>query len=265
MPELAALPGLRLPPLRLGVNIDHVATIRNARGGSHPDPVRAALLAAEAGADGITVHLREDRRHITDDDLARLSEGIFLPINLEMAATDEMLAIALRHRPHAVCLVPERRQERTTEGGLDAAGQAASLKPIIATLASHGIRVSLFIEPDARQIDAAATLGAAVVEFHTGRYCHTDGPDRQAELERLRHAALIGAQAGLEIHAGHGLTYASVRPIAAISQVVELNIGHFLIGEAVFVGLAEAIRRMRAAMDSGRREAASLASRRDVA
>ncbi len=234
--------------LRLGVNIDHVATIRNARGGEHPDPVRAALLAAAAGADGITAHLREDRRHITDTDIDRLMAEIALPLNLEMAATEEMLGIALAHRPHAVCIVPERRAERTTEGGLDAAGQHNSLAPMVARLRDAGIRVSLFIAPDARQIEAAARLGAPVVELHTGPYAHApgDGP----ELARLVAAAELGARLGLEVHAGHGLTTANVGPVAAIPGLAELNIGHFLIGEAVFVGLGDAIRQMRAAMDA---------------
>ncbi len=236
--------------LRLGVNIDHVATIRNARGGLHPDPVRAALMAAEAGADGITAHLREDRRHITDDDLDRLVGSISLPLNLEMAATDEMLAIALRHRPHAACIVPERRAERTTEGGLDAAGQHNVLAPIVTRLRDAGIRVSLFIAPEARQLEAAAQLGAPVVELHTGPYSHAEGDEVAAELERLRAAATFGASLGLEIHAGHGLTYGNVGPVAAIPELAELNIGHFIIGEAVFTGLGEAIRRMRAAMDA---------------
>ena len=240
--------------LRLGVNIDHVATIRNARGGLHPDPLRAAALAAEAGADGITVHLREDRRHITDADLEALSAGIALPINLEMAATDEMLAIALRHRPHAACIVPERRAERTTEGGLDAAGQHNSLQPIVARLKDAGIRVSLFIAPDARQLEAAARLGAPVVELHTGPYAHAEGDAEAmaAELARLAEAARIGTELGLEIHAGHGLTFDNVLPVAALPELAELNIGHFLIGEAVFTGLGPAIGRMRALMDQAR-------------
>jgi pyridoxine 5-phosphate synthase len=245
-----------MPPshLRLGVNIDHVATIRNARGGLHPDPLRAAALAAEAGADGITVHLREDRRHITDADLDALSAGIALPINLEMAATDEMLAIALRHRPHAACIVPERRAERTTEGGLDAAGQHNSLQPIVARLKDAGIRVSLFIAPDARQLEAAARLGAPVVELHTGPYAHAEGDAETmaAELARLAEAARIGVGLGLEIHAGHGLTFDNVLPVAALPELAELNIGHFLIGEAVFTGLGPAIGRMRALMDQAR-------------
>ncbi len=240
--------------LRLGVNIDHVATIRNARGGLHPDPLRAAEVAAAAGADGITVHLREDRRHITDADLDALSAGIALPINLEMAATDEMLAIALKHRPHAACIVPERRAERTTEGGLDAAGQHNSLQPIVARLKDAGIRVSLFIAPDERQLEASARLGVPVVELHTGPYAHAhDGDgDVAAELARLTHAAALGASLGLEVHAGHGLTFDNVGPVAALPTLAELNIGHFLIGEAVFVGLDAAIRRMRAAMAEAR-------------
>ncbi|MDR6847950.1 pyridoxine 5-phosphate synthase [Sphingomonas sp. BE270] len=239
-------------PLRLGVNIDHVATVRNARGSGYPDPVRAALLAAEAGADGITAHLREDRRHITDDDITRLSAELTIPLNLEMAATDEMLAIALRHRPHAACIVPEKREERTTEGGLDAAGQFATLAPLVAALREAGIRVSLFIEPDARQIDAAIRLGAPVVELHTGRYAELEGEAQAVELRRLSDAAALAARNGIEVHAGHGLTYANVAPIAAIPQVRELNIGHFLIGEALFVGLATSVQQMRAAMDAAR-------------
>lgn len=239
-------------PLRLGVNIDHVATVRNARGGVFPDPVRAALLAAEAGADGITAHLREDRRHITDDDIARLSAGLAIPLNLEMAATPEMLAIALRHRPHAACIVPEKREERTTEGGLDAAGQRAALAPIVAALREAGVRVSLFIEPDPRQIEAALQLGAPVVELHTGRYAELEGAARAGELRRLADAAALAAKNGIEVHAGHGLTYDNVAPVAAIPQVRELNIGHFLIGEAIFVGLDASVRRMRDAMESAR-------------
>lgn len=239
-------------PLRLGVNIDHVATVRNARGAGYPDPVRAALVAAGAGADGITAHLREDRRHITDDDIARLSEQLTIPLNLEMAATDEMLAIALRHRPHAACIVPEKREERTTEGGLDAAGQHNQLAPLVSELGAAKIRVSLFIEPDARQIDAALRLGAPVVELHTGRYAELEGEPRAVELRRLADAAALAARNGIEVHAGHGLTYDNVAPIAAIPQIRELNIGHFLIGEAMFVGLAEAVRTMRAAMDAAR-------------
>ncbi|MBB3694604.1 pyridoxine 5'-phosphate synthase [Sphingomonas sp. BK580] len=239
-------------PLRLGVNIDHVATVRNARGGGFPDPVRAALLAAEAGADGITAHLREDRRHITDDDIARLSAGLAIPLNLEMAATPEMLAIALRHRPHAACIVPEKREERTTEGGLDAAGQRAALAPIVGALREAGVRVSLFIEPDPRQIKAALQLGAPVVELHTGRYAELEGAARADELRRLTDAAALAAKNGIEVHAGHGLTYDNVAPVAVIPQVRELNIGHFLIGEAIFVGLDASVRRMRDAMESAR-------------
>jgi pyridoxine 5-phosphate synthase len=238
--------------LRLGVNIDHVATVRNARGAGYPDPVRAACLAAGAGADGITAHLREDRRHITDDDIARLSADLSVPLNLEMAATDEMLGIALRHRPHAACIVPEKREEVTTEGGLDAAGQFARLAPLTARLRGAGIRVSLFIEPDAAQIDAAIRLGAPVVELHTGRYAELAGEARSIELRRLSDAAALAAKNGIEVHAGHGLTYDNVGPIAAIPQVRELNIGHFLVGEALFVGLGEAVRRMREEMDAAR-------------
>ena len=240
------------PALRLGVNIDHVATVRNARGAGYPDPVRAALLAAEAGADGITAHLREDRRHITDDDIARLSAELPIPLNLEMAATDEMLAIALRHTPHAACIVPERREELTTEGGLDAAGQHNRLAPMVAALAKANIRVSLFIEPASAQIEAAIRLGAPVVELHTGKYAELSGAAQAEELRRLADAAALAAKNGIEVHAGHGLTYDNVDPIAAIPQVRELNIGHFLIGEAIFVGLTESVRRMRAAMDDAR-------------
>jgi pyridoxine 5-phosphate synthase len=239
-------------PLRLGVNIDHVATIRNARGGPHPDPVRAAHMAAQAGADGITVHLREDRRHITDDDLVRLANAVTLPINLEMAATDEMLDIALRAKPHAACIVPERRQERTTEGGLDVVAGDNHLKPIIRKLRDGNMRVSLFIEPSLAQIEAAARIGAQVVELHTGKYCHQSGVAQEAELQRLQQAATAAQQLGLEVHAGHGLTYDNVGPVAAIPEVVELNIGHFLIGEAVFLGLDASIRHMRAVMDRAR-------------
>ena len=245
--------------LRLGVNIDHVATIRNARGGRHPDPVRAAHMAVEAGADGITAHLREDRRHITDDDIARLSAEIDRPLNLEMAATEEMLAIALRHAPHAACIVPERREERTTEGGLDVAGGHNHIAPFVARLAEAGIRVSLFIEPEARQVDAAAGLRAPVVELHTGAYCEAalagDGPRRERELARLRQAAAHAAEAGLEVHAGHGLTFETVGGVAALPAVAELNIGHFLIGEAIFGGLDSAVPRMRAAIDTAQRRA----------
>jgi pyridoxine 5-phosphate synthase len=239
-------------PLRLGVNIDHVATIRNARGGRHPDPVRAARLAAQAGADGITAHLREDRRHISDDDIERLTREVALPLNLEMAATDEMLAIALRHKPHAACLVPEKRNEVTTEGGLDAVGGRVQLAPVIQALASGGIRVSLFIDPELPQLDMAKQLGAPVVELHTGAYCDAVGLRRERELKRLVAAATHAEAIGLECHAGHGLSYESVGPVAAIPTIVELNIGHFLIGEAIFGGLDSAIKRMRAAMEQGR-------------
>lgn len=238
--------------LRLGVNIDHVATIRNARGGEHPDPVRAAEIVASVGGDGITAHLREDRRHIRDDDLARIQAATDLPLNLEMAATDEMLEIALRHMPHAACIVPEKREERTTEGGLDAAGQHNHLAPIVARLADAGIRVSLFIEPDPRQIEAAMRLRAPVVEFHTGRYAHVEGEERAAELRRIADAAALAWKNGIEPHAGHGLTYENVIPIAAIPQLAELNIGHYLIGEAIFTGLDTAVRRMRELMDEAR-------------
>ncbi|BCA59681.1 pyridoxine 5'-phosphate synthase [Sphingomonas sp. HMP6] len=238
--------------LRLGVNIDHVATVRNARGSGYPDPVRAALLAAEAGADGITAHLREDRRHITDDDIARLSAELTIPLNFEMAATQEMLAIALRHRPHAACIVPEKREERTTEGGLDAVGQHDHLAPLVSELRAANIRVSLFIEPDARQIEAAIRLGAPVIELHTGRYADLSGEAQVAEVRRLTEAAALAAKNGIEVHAGHGLTLANVAPIAAIPQVRELNIGHSLIADAIFMGLGDAVRAMRAAMDAAR-------------
>ena len=235
--------------LRLGVNIDHVATIRNARGGEHPDPVKAALLAVKAGADGITAHLREDRRHIRDEDIATLMAALTVPLNLEMAATQEMLGIALKHRPHAACIVPEKREERTTEGGLDAAGQIEMLRPIVGALGDAGIRVSLFLEPDPAQIEAAMRLGAPVVEFHTGRYAHLSGSERADELRRLADAAALAAKNGIEPHAGHGLTFDNVGPVAAIPQVAELNIGHFLIGEAIFSGLESSIREMRRQMD----------------
>jgi pyridoxine 5-phosphate synthase len=238
--------------LRLGVNIDHVATIRNARGGEFPDPVRAAHAAETAGAQGITAHLREDRRHIRDDDLVRLKNEIALPLNLEMAATEEMLRIALATRPHAACIVPEKREERTTEGGLDAAGQFQHLRRFADELGAAGIRVSLFIEPDAAQIDAAVRLGAPVVELHTGRYAHLPEDGREVELKRLADAAALAAKNGIEPHAGHGLTFANVVPIAAVPQFAELNIGHFLVGEAIFVGLEVSIRRMRDLMDSAR-------------
>jgi pyridoxine 5-phosphate synthase len=238
--------------LRLGLNIDHVATVRNARGSGYPDPVRAALLAAECGADGITAHLREDRRHITDEDIARLSAELTVPLNLEMAATEEMLGIALRHRPHAVCIVPEKREERTTEGGLDAAGQHNHLAPMVGKLLDAGCRVSLFIEPDARQIDAAIRLRAPVVELHTGRYAELEGQAQVEEIKRLADAAALAVKNGIEPHAGHGLTFDNVIPIAAIPQLMELNIGHFLIGEAIFDGLAPVVKRMRALMDEAR-------------
>lgn len=254
------MPMTKTAPLRLGVNIDHVATVRNARGGLHPDPLRAAHLAIEGGADGITAHLREDRRHISDVDIARLKNELTRPLNLEMAATEEMLKIALRHVPHACCLVPERREERTTEGGLDAAGQRASLTPYVAKLQDAGIRVSLFIEPDLKIIEAAAAIGADIVELHTGRYCHlaldhnADGVAK--EVERHRAAAVAAHQAGIEVHAGHGLTYNTVSAISRLPEVVELNIGHFLVGEAIFGGLVGAVRRMRALMDEARIESA---------
>ena len=242
--------------LRLGVNIDHVATIRNARGTPWPDPLRAARIAEDAGADGITAHLREDRRHITDSDIARLSTEIGVPLNLEMAATGEMQQIALRHRPHAVCLVPEKRQERTTEGGLDVLGDERRLAEYIAPLRDIGSRVSLFIGHEPRQIEAAARIGAAVVELHTGLYCDLDTEGRHAErdseLAALKQGAELAASLGLEVHAGHGLTFDTVGPIAAIPQIAELNIGHFLIAEAVFTGLGGAIREMRARMDEAR-------------
>jgi pyridoxine 5-phosphate synthase len=241
--------------LRLGVNIDHVATIRNARGGRHPDPVRAARLAAEAGADGITAHLREDRRHISDEDIRRLSQEVDLPLNLEMAATDEMLAIALRHRPHAACIVPERRAELTTEGGLDAVKGHNHLARFVRELGAGRVRVSLFIDPDPRQLDAAKALGAPVVELHTGAYCEAEGAARERELDRLVAAAAHAETIGLECHAGHGLSFETVAPVAAIGIIVELNIGHFLVGEAIFGGLDSAIKRMRAIMDKARAEA----------
>ena len=238
--------------LRLGVNIDHVATIRNARGGDHPDPVRAAEIVARCGGDGITAHLREDRRHIRDDDLRRIQAATDLPLNLEMAATEEMLAIALAHKPHAACIVPEKREEVTTEGGLDAAGQHNRLQPIVSRLADAGIRVSLFIEASERQLEAALRLGAPVVEFHTGEYAHAEGQSVPVELKRIADMAALAAKNGIEPHAGHGLTFENVQPIAAIPQIAELNIGHFLVGEAIFTGLAPAVGRMRALMDAAR-------------
>jgi pyridoxine 5-phosphate synthase len=242
--------------LRLGVNIDHVATIRNARGGPHPDPIRAAHMAAAAGADGITLHLREDRRHIRDDDLALFTQQVTLPLNLELAATEEMLEIAMRHPTHAVCIVPEKREERTTEGGLDVARLHNSIAPMVRRLSEAGRRVSLFIEPDPIQLAVAEAMGAAVVELHTGAYadaCLAGETDTaNALLEKLRLAATTGSARGLEVHAGHGLTFENVKPIAAIPELYELNIGHFLIGEAIFTGLEAAIQKMRALMDEAR-------------
>ena len=238
--------------LRLGMNIDHVATIRNARGGAHPDPVRAAKLAVKAGADGITAHLREDRRHISDGDIQRLREEVAAPLNLEMAATAEMLAIALRHKPHAVCIVPEKREERTTEGGLDAVGGFTHLQPLVRRLGEAGVRVSLFVEPDFLQLEAAVKLGAPVVELHTGAYCEAEGPHRQRDLEQIRSAAAHAERLGLECHAGHGLSFDTVVLIAAIESIAELNIGHFLVGEAIFGGLESSLRRMRSLMDKAR-------------
>lgn len=238
--------------LRLGVNIDHVATIRNARGGLHPDPVRAAHEAAKAGADGITAHLREDRRHISDHDIQRLRREIDLPLNLEMAATGEMLGIALSHVPNACCIVPEKREEVTTEGGLNVKGQQAHLEAYIGALKNKGIRISLFIDPDPEQVKAAAELGADIIELHTGRYCDLTGDARLQELVLLQKAASYGASLGLEIHAGHGLSFETVGPVAAIPEVVELNIGHFLMGEALFCGLQGSIKHMRQLMDEAR-------------
>ena len=252
-------PGKSFPALRLGVNIDHVATIRNARGGRHPDPLRAAHLAIEAGADGITAHLREDRRHISDSDIARLKSELTRPLNLEMAATEEMLEIALRHVPNACCLVPERREERTTEGGLDVIRGRAGLEGVVRRLKDAGIRVSLFIEPDLRVIEASAELGADIVELHTGAYCEhaleDDAAGLAAEVARMQAAASAAFAAGLEVHAGHGLTYNTVGPVARMPEIVELNIGHFLIGEAICCGLVEAVRRMRTLMDQARSHA----------
>ncbi len=243
-----------VPHLRLGVNIDHVATLRNARGGRHPDPVKAAEAAIAAGADGITAHLREDRRHIRDDDIARLKQAISKPLTLEMAATPEMVDIALKVRPHAACLVPERREERTTEGGLDVGGNRTQIESVVARLDGGGIRVSLFIAPERAQVEAAAAVKAPVIEIHTGSWCEAIG-DRQAaaaEFARIVAAAKLARELGLEVHAGHGLDYATAEAIATLPEIVELNIGHFLIGEAVFDGLANAVRTMRAAMDRGR-------------
>lgn len=243
-------------PIRLGVNIDHVATIRNARGGPHPDPVRAALLVATAGADGITAHLREDRRHITDDDMRRLKAEIALPLNFEMAATAEMLKFCTEIRPHACCIVPENRNERTTEGGLDIAGQQNFIAPFVRELSEAGVRVSLFVDPDAAQIEAAKAAGAPVIEIHTGAYYEatlkTEPALYKAELDKIRNAAALADSLGLEVHAGHGLTFLNVQPVAAIPQIVELNIGHFLVGEAVFMGLAEAVKEMKRLMKDAR-------------
>jgi pyridoxine 5-phosphate synthase len=248
---------MTLPHQRLGINIDHVATIRNARGGQHPDPVAAALLAEKAGADGITAHLREDRRHIRDDDILRLMAGLSRPLNLEMAATPEMVEIACRLKPHACCLVPEKRSERTTEGGLEVANDLARITDVSARLKEAGIRVSLFIEPDTRQVEAAKAAGAPVIELHTGTYAEAGGGEGH-ELNRLRHAANLAQVLGLECHAGHGLNYDNVKPVAAIPNIVELNIGHFLMGEALFVGLTRSIQDMRKLMDEARGESGAL-------
>ena len=252
-----------LSPIRLGVNIDHVATVRNARGGRHPDPVKAAAIAVAAGADGITAHLREDRRHIIDDDILRLKAGLKKPLNLEMAATREMIEIACTVRPHAACLVPERRQERTTEGGLDVAGQRNALREAVQRLAAADIRVSLFIAPDPEQIDAAAVVGASVIEIHTGAWCDAlaagDGAVAAGEFARIARGATLAAQAGLEVHAGHGLDFLSAEEIATLPQIVELNIGHFLISDAIFEGLDASVRKMRAAMERGRMRSESAA------
>ena len=246
------------PPIRLGINIDHIATLRNARGGKHPDPLRAAKLAVEAGADNITAHLREDRRHIRDEDIARLTAAALAPLNLEMAVTPEMLAIALAARPHACCLVPERRQELTTEGGLHVASQIGTLTPFIAELRSAGIQVSLFIDPEFEQIEASSKVGADAVELHTGTYCRAaiegDGTALRRELKRLVDGARAASRAGLEVHAGHGLDYDNVVSVASIPEIVELNIGHYLVGEALFVGLYDSISRMRALMDGARED-----------
>jgi pyridoxine 5-phosphate synthase len=244
-------------PIRLGVNIDHVATVRNARGGRHPDPVKAAEIAIAAGADGITAHLREDRRHIVDDDIIRLKDRITKPLNLEMAATAEMVGIARKLRPHAACIVPERRQERTTEGGLDAAGQREALRDSVGALAEAGIRVSLFIAAEPAQIEAACAIGAPVIEIHTGAWCDALAAGENAaaagEFERIMRGAALAKACGLEVHAGHGLDFITAERIAALTEIVELNIGHFLIGEAIFAGLAATVRKMRAAIDRGRR------------
>jgi pyridoxine 5-phosphate synthase len=245
--------------LRLGVNVDHVATLRNARGGHHPDPVRAAHLAVAAGANGITAHLREDRRHIHDDDIARLKADVAAPLNLEMAATDEMLGIALKTKPHAACLVPERRAERTTEGGLDAASQVSRIQPLVGELTKAGVRVSLFIAAEAAQINAAVAIGAPCIEIHTGAWCEAVGAgregDAEAEWRRIVAATGLAHRLGLEVHAGHGLDFGTAERIAGIADIVELNIGHFLIGQAVLFGLADAIKAMRAAMNRGRAKA----------
>jgi pyridoxine 5-phosphate synthase len=252
---------MAIPPLRLGVNVDHVATLRNARGGARPDPVRAALLAIEAGADGITAHLREDRRHIRDEDMARLKAEISKPLNFEMAATSDTLGIALATRPHAVCLVPERREELTTEGGLDVVAQHDALAPFIARLGEAGVRVSLFIAADPRQIEMAAKLRAPVIEIHTGAWCDAvvdrHAAKAESEWQRIAAGARLARSIGLEVHAGHGLDYSTAEKIASLSEVVELNIGYFMIGEALFTGLAETVRAMRAAMDRGRKSAGS--------
>ncbi|HXW49511.1 MAG TPA: pyridoxine 5'-phosphate synthase [Xanthobacteraceae bacterium] len=250
---------MSLSPVRLGVNVDHVATVRNARGGRHPDPVKAAEVAIAAGADGITAHLREDRRHIVDADVTRLKERISKPLNLEMAATVEMIGIARKLKPHAACLVPERREERTTEGGLDAAGQRETLRRAVGDLAGAGIRVSLFIAAEPAQIDAAVAIGAPVIEIHTGAWCDAltagQAAAAAAEFHRIAHGARLARSAGLEVHAGHGLDFLSAEKIAGLDEIVELNIGHFLIGEAVFAGLGAAVRLMRSAMDRGRAQA----------
>jgi pyridoxine 5-phosphate synthase len=247
-----------IPPIRLGVNIDHVATVRNARGGRHPDPVKAAEIAIAAGADGITAHLREDRRHIVDDDIARLKERLTKPLNFEMAATPEMVGIACKVRPHAACIVPERREERTTEGGLDAAGQREILRGTVDKLTEAGIRVSLFIAAEPAQIEAAAAIGAPVIEIHTGAWCDAvaarDGVAAGAEFARIVRGATLAKSAGLEVHAGHGLDFVTAATIAALPEIAELNIGHFLIGEAIFDGLDAVVRKMHAVMNQGRRK-----------
>lgn len=251
---------MSLPPIRLGVNIDHVATIRNARGGEHPDPARAAAVAKKSGADGITIHLREDRRHIRDGDLERVRDASDLPINLEMAATEEMLGIALRFRPHACCLVPEKREERTTEGGLDVAAHHLTIAPFVRELKAAGIRVSLFIEADPVQVAVAEALGADIVEFHTGPYCHAAFDQNEktqvSELEKIRRNARLAHERGIEVHAGHGLTFDTVADIARVGEMRELNIGHFIIGEAIFIGLDDAIARMRECIAEARAEIA---------